>query len=717
MAVRVVSNSLIGQTLGHYRVIEQLGAGGMGVVYRAKDMRLGRFVALKVLPAGNASSDEAVERFRREARTASSLNHPNICTVYEFDEHEGQCYLALELLDGEPLDRRVGGRALELQPLLDIGVQVTEALDAAHSEGILHRDIKPPNIFITRRGQVKVLDFGLAKLASNARHSTVGGMETQAGNHFTSVVGTTVGTIAYMSPEQARGEDLDARTDLFSFGVVLYEMATGRQSFPGTTTAVVFDGILNRDPVAPSSFNATVPGELDRIVSKALEKDRTLRYQTAGDLRADLQRLRRDSGSRRVAVASGVGVPYTPHGADPASAAGSAGPVSPAPVSAAPVYAPPSAAEPPPPSAPQVVAPPPSPTVTSATAGPSRTRMLVLAGVVVAALTAVATGLIVSIRSPAPESDTALAAAPPALVPSPESVAPDRPSGIAAPPSEATPPPASTAVPGVVETRPPVTKGAPPPATPAPPVDATSAEAAQRMEVARAKIASNLVDQGVADLRAIMLAYPNMPIASDAGFLAAETLERSGRTDDAMAAYLEFGRRYPNDSRAVDSKLRRALLLSRARQSERRDDANGLFGEIARDYPRTPQAKQALVAKRQYEATRKQLRATDPILNIEVPAILVTWRMIADQFPSDPETMLALNSLAAAYADMNRYQAAAEVWEHMARQFPPNPMEVWWTLGDLYDRRLKDPARAREAWARVPPESPRYRDAQQRLRR
>ena len=306
MAVRVEGNSLIGQTLGHYRVIEQLGAGGMGVVYRARDLRLGRFVALKVLPAGNAANPEAVERFRREARTASSLNHPNICTVYEFDEQEGQCYLALELLDGEPLDRRVAGRALELQPLLDIGVQVTDALEAAHSEGILHRDIKPPNIFITRRNQVKVLDFGLAKLASNARLSTVGGLETQAPDHFTSVVGTTVGTIAYMSPEQARGEELDARTDLFSFGVVLYEMATGRQSFPGHTTAVVFDGILNREPVPPSTLNQHLPNDLDRIIARALEKDRDLRYQTAADLKSDLQRLRRDSGSRRVSAVRDV---------------------------------------------------------------------------------------------------------------------------------------------------------------------------------------------------------------------------------------------------------------------------------------------------------------------------------------------------------------------------------------------------------------------------
>ena len=237
MNVPTVANTLVGQTLGHYKILDQLGAGGMGVVYRAQDTKLGRQVALKVLPMGNTSSEEAIERFRREARTASSLNHPNICTIYGFDEHEGQLYLAMELLDGEPLDRRLSGRPIDLRQLLDIAAQVADALDAAHSEGILHRDVKPANIFLTRRGQVKVLDFGLAKLSPDYRR--VGRLldargETSPPEHFTSAVGTTVGTIAYMSPEQARGDDVDPRTDLFSFGVVLYEMSTGRQSFPGT---------------------------------------------------------------------------------------------------------------------------------------------------------------------------------------------------------------------------------------------------------------------------------------------------------------------------------------------------------------------------------------------------------------------------------------------------------------------------------------------------
>ena len=297
-----MSIPLIGQTLGQYRIVDQLGAGGMGVVYKAQDVRLGRLVALKVLPQTSSDDqEEAIERFRREARTASSLNHPNICTIYSFDDHQGQLYLAMELLEGETLDRKLAGRPLELSSILELGSQIADALDAAHSEGILHRDIKPANIFLTRRGQVKVLDFGLAKLAPDNNRRR-GDLQPQLTEQFTSMAGTTVGTVAYMSPEQARGEDVDPRTDLFSFGVVLYEMATGRQSFAGGTTAVVFDGILNRDPTPPSTINHAIPVELDRIISKALEKDRGLRYQSAADVRADLQRLRRDSGSRRVAT-------------------------------------------------------------------------------------------------------------------------------------------------------------------------------------------------------------------------------------------------------------------------------------------------------------------------------------------------------------------------------------------------------------------------------
>ncbi len=756
---------MVGRVVSHYRVIEQIGAGGMGVVYKAEDTRLGRALALKFLPADASSDQLALERFQREARTASTFNHPAICTIYDIGEFEGRQFIAMELLDGQPLDQHIAGKPLPVNRVLDLGIQIADALDTAHSLGILHRDIKPANIFVTQRAQAKVLDFGLAKLTAGGRASSA--MAQTVAESMLTTAGLAVGTVAYMSPEQARGEDLDQRSDLFSFGVVLHEMTTGKQAFQGNTTAVVFDAILNRMPPPVSVINPEVPPELERIIDKALEKDRELRFQTAADMKSDLQRLRRDRDSGRGVMVGSGGVPAASGGYRTArsssgvpaaavttveSAATPAAPIS-APPPSTPADAPPAAA----------VAPTPQPAVAKAKPGTGNknTTIAIGGGVLILLIAIAGFAFWKSSGSQAEPVTTQVAEAPPEPAP-----AAPPPTDVAAPAPEAGTPPATDpgAVPGVTPTTPPPTQppdtAAAPPAVPAPPpvtaaksgtpsttgkasakkgtAAKTAAAAAppppapaapvaptpppapeldpvqEAVSLANGQIEAKQYDQALANLQGALGRKPGSSHAPQANLLVARIYDRQRRAEAAMAAYEAVKNRYPRDPVTAEALFRLAELVQDTKQPDRLQTARGYLDSVVNDFGSSSFAPRALQWRAAIE-DRQNLKTNDSVVGKQVPTSLITLRQLAERYPNSQPAEEALWKMANHYEDLKRFDLAAAALTDLGTRFPRTRYDAWWEAGELYEKRLKDDANAKQAYGKVPSSSRRYRDAQRKI--
>ena len=703
---------MIGQTVSHYRILDTLGAGGMGVVYLAEDVKLARKVALKFLPQDRAHDSQTVERFLREARTASALNHPNICTIYQVDEHDGRPFIAMELLEGRTLASKIDSRPLEIGLLLRLGAQIADALDAAHARGILHRDIKPANIFVTDREQAKILDFGLAKAAPGADGNTRSASLIETGL-LTTAHGVAMGTVAYMSPEQARGEELDLRTDLFSFGLVLYEMATGQQTFQGSTSAVVFDAILNREPLAPVQLNANVPLSLERIIGRCIEKDRERRFASATEIRAALEEVRRErdsSSSMRAAVSTGSKNP-----------SGSSWP------SAAVTIAAPAVAGRPSTPAASAAAPSPAPAPAPAPARASTARLLSFATGAAVVLAAIYMGF--SGRQPAPASTATAAPASPSSPAVVEAVAAAPAPVPAAPvelaltkPATATPSatlPASAPAPAAGSK--PALKPAGASATAVPAGGGAVEEsrrddaAATLLKTAQAKIDAQLLDQALDDLKKTVATYASSATAPAAQLLIGQVYERQNRPADAQAAYVELRSHYGSSAAAADATFQLADLVSKGKRDDRDAAARALYGELFERYPKSPRAAQALSRKAALEDKAK-VRVVDSELQTSVPMSLVTYRSLVRSYPSSPVAEAAFESLSERYKDVRQYALAAEALEQLATRFPTNRRDAAWRAGELYEDRVKDQAKARAAYALVPSTSPRYRDAQKKLR-
>jgi serine/threonine protein kinase/tetratricopeptide (TPR) repeat protein len=635
---------MTGQTVTHYRVGEKLGEGGSGVVYRAEDLALSREVVLKFFSREGAAG---VAPFLHEARTISSLNHPNICTVYEIGEHEGRHFLAMEMLDGQVLSRAIDGRPLKIDRVIDYGMQIADALDAAHAERIVHRDLKPANIFVTRSGRIKLLDFGVAVLLPRRTDPTKPSLSRSS----------SAGTIPYMSPEQARAEELDHRTDLFSLGTVLYEMATGSRPFAGSTAADVREAILSQPPQSPCTLNPAVPLELDRIISKAQEKDPALRYQTASDLRADLQRLKRDLD--RV---NGAGPRATP-----------------------------------------------KPGVPWAMRSSRRLRIGAIGGLSLAA--GIGWLAIAGARSwpgAAAPGERVTGTMQGADIELPSAIAPATSPGratAARPPRPAAVP--QKPVPPHSETN--AASGTAPPPT----VDPRPAAPIDQLLVGRQQIALKLYDQAIQSLQKVADG-PDRRQAIDAAFLIASVHDTRGDAANAMGAYVEIANRFPEDPRAAEALLRLAESTLKLKRRDGEQDAARALTQVVAKYPASSEAPRALLMRGDIEARQARYQRDD-VLGGSVPIAAITYRELIDRYASSDAATEAFNKLARIYADAKRFEIAALTFQMLAARDAADRYDAWFAAGELFDKRLKDKARARAAYSRVPSSSPHYAEAQKRL--
>ena len=650
---------MTGTTLSHYRLLERLGEGATAVVYKAEDLALGRPVALKLLPQELSVDLGKIARFQHEARTTSTLNHPNICTIYEIDQHEGRHFIVMEYLEGRPLSRVIDGRPIENYRLIELAIQMADGLDAAHEARVIHRDLKPANIYVTQRDHVKLLDFGLATLMPS------GTLKSASSATWLSEPG---GTGPYMSPEQTLGEPLDTRSDLFSLGVVLYEMATGTRPFSGMTHAALVDAIRLERPFPARDMNTDVRDELDRIITKALEKNRKLRYQTASDLSADLRRLKRDLDAHTIAVPRSAPIVETQ----------------------------------PLPDVPAAVTVRPR----KANVG-SRWVVAQLIGAAAVGGVLVAFGLPHSRNrdEPAPGalertvSQTEAVSRPVQATSAPSASAPEEDESVrrvqATSALSASAPKKDQAYTVVPAAKP-------------------AQDLSQALRVAEMQAGLELYDQALATLREAIGADRTNPAVPSAYLLMASIHKRRGAIKDAIATYLEIAARYPNDSRAPEALFEMADALLKSKQDARETQAAQAYSDIAAKYRTSPLAARALMARAEIEQ-RRRAQQHDLLLGRPAPAALSTYREVIQSHHASPEREHALWRLSHLYLDLKRYDLAAQNLQELATLYSSNKYDAWFTVAELYEKRLHNPAAARSAYAQVPPTSPNFTEAQKRL--